>query len=102
LLSLLGTSDFVNSHGTGGILAACHAAVAPCTVSASVAVGRTVIARTGHEVVGAGDLGYVIFSLTSAGRSLLARASGNQLGAQVQLTNGSQTATGQLALIGFS
>jgi hypothetical protein len=101
-LSLVGTSDFVNSHGTGGILAACHATIAPCAVNAVISVGRTVIARTGPEVVGAGDLGYVIFSLSSAGRSLLAHAVGNQLAAQVQLTSGGQTATGQLALIGFS
>jgi hypothetical protein len=102
LLSLQGTSDFVNSHGIGGILAACHSSLAPCSVRASISVGRTVIATTGPERLGAGDLGYVIFSLTATGRSMLAHASGNQLGAEVTLTDGSQTAGGQLALVGFS
>jgi hypothetical protein len=102
LLSLVGTTDFVNSNGTGGILAACHASVAPCAVRATISVGRTVIARTGREWVGAGDLGYVIFSLTSAGRSMLAHAGGNQLGAQVSLSTGNQTARGQVALVRFS
>ncbi len=101
-LSLVGGSDFVNSHGTGGLLAACHAAVAPCSVKATVTVGRTVIATTGSERLGAGELGYVIFSLTAAGRSMLAHAAGNQLGVQVSLTGGGQTASGQLALAGFS
>jgi len=101
-VQLVGATDFVNSRGTGGILAGCQAAVSPCPVTATVSVGRTVIARTGEEYVGAGDLGYVIFSLTGAGRSMLAHASGNQLGAQVTLTSGTSTATGQIALVGFS
>jgi hypothetical protein len=101
-LSLTGTTDFVNTHGIGGILAACHQPVSPCSVRANLSVGSTVIARTGAENIGAGDLSYVIFSLTSAGRSLLAHASGNQLGVQASLTSGAQTATAHLALIGFS
>jgi hypothetical protein len=101
-LALTGTSDFVNSHGIGGVLTACRAAVSPCAVRATLSVGKTVIARTGNEIVGAGDLGYVIFSLTGTGRSLLAHASGNQLGVQASLTAGRQTATGHLALVGFS
>lgn len=101
-LALTGTSDFVNSHGIGGILTACRSAIRPCSVRATLSVGGTVIARTGNESVGAGDLGYVIFSLTPSGRSLLAHAAGNQLGATVQLSNGRESATGQLALIGFS
>jgi hypothetical protein len=101
-LAMTGTSDFVNSHGIGGILTACRSAVSPCAVRATLSAGSTVIARTGNEIVGAGDLGYVIFSLTGAGRSLLAHAPGNQLGVQATLSVGGQTATGHLALIGFS
>jgi hypothetical protein len=101
-LSLVGSTDFVNSSGVGGILADCHAAVVPCPVNATISAGSTVIARTGREFIGAGDLGYVFFSLTSAGRSLLAHASGNQLGVSVKLTSGSQAAEGQLALVRFS
>jgi hypothetical protein len=101
-LALVGTSDFVNSNGVGGILTACRSAVVPCAVNATVSVGSTVIARTGREFIGAGDLGYVFFSLSAAGRSLLAHAGGNQLGVQVKLTGGSQSASGQLALIRFT
>ncbi|HLY49325.1 MAG TPA: arylsulfotransferase family protein [Solirubrobacteraceae bacterium] len=101
-LSLVGSTDFVNSHGVGGILAACHSPVVPCAVNLTVSAGSTVIGRTGREFIGAGDLGYVIFSLTSTGRSMLSHASGNQLGVQVKLTSGSQSASGQLALVGFS
>jgi hypothetical protein len=101
-LALVGTTDFVNSRGVGGILAACHSPVVPCAVNLTVSSGTTVIARTGREFIGAGDLGYVIFSLTSAGRSMLAHAAGNQLGVQVKLTSGNQSATGRLALVGFS
>jgi hypothetical protein len=101
-LSLTGTSDFVNSHGIGGLLTACRSAVSPCSVRATLSVGSTVIAHTGNEAVGAGDLGYVLFSLTATGRSLLAHAAGNQLGVTATLTSGKQTATGHLALIGFS
>jgi Arylsulfotransferase (ASST) len=102
LVGLMGTTDFVNSNGVGGLLTGCRAAVAPCPVSATISIGRTVIARTGREAVGAGDLGYVFFSLTSAGRSMLDHAGGNQLGAQVNLTSGSQTASGRIALVRFS
>ena len=101
-LELVGATDFVNSSGgVGGILTACHTAVIPCHVSATVSAGGTVIARTGREWVGAGDLGYVIFSLTSSGRSMLTHARGNQLAAQVKLSSGSSSATGQIALVGF-
>jgi hypothetical protein len=98
----VGATDFVNSAGTGGILVRCRAAVSPCQVTSTVSVGRSVIARTGQEYVSAGDLGYVIFSLTASGRSMLAHAPGNQLGAQVSITDGGVTATGQIALVSFS
>ena len=35
------------------------------------------------------------------GRSLLAHAHGNQLGASVKLTDGGSTATGEIALVHF-
>ena len=42
--------------------------------------GRTVIATTGKESIGAGDGTLLYFTLTSAGRSLLSHASGHRLG----------------------
>jgi hypothetical protein len=100
-LQTIGATDFVSSGGTGGILAACYATT-PCLVKASVAVGNTVIATTGRELLGENQAGYVIFSLTAAGRSMLAHASGNQLGAQVTLTSGRAKATASIALVRFS
>ncbi len=100
-LRIVGTTDFVSSAGVGGILAGCFA-VTPCFARTTLSVGRTVIARTGPEFLGGDELGYLIFSLTARGRTLLAHAGGNQLGARVSMTNGAPTATGQIALVGFS
>jgi hypothetical protein len=64
-------------------------------------VGKTTIARTGPEFVGAKQLGYLSFSLTPAGRAMLARAPGNQLGARITVTNGHDSASGAIALVRF-
>ena len=42
-----------------------------------------------------------MFTLTPAGRAMLAHASGNQLGAHITLTNGSATASADVALAAF-
>jgi hypothetical protein len=84
-LRIVGATEFVSSGGTGGVLAACGSTTT-CSVSTVVSVGRTVIARTGRELIGADELGYLIFSLTARGRTLLAHARGNQLGARVTIT----------------
>ena len=98
---VVGMTDFVYSHGAGGILAGC-ATAAPCPISATLSVGRTQIAQTGPELVGGGELGYLFFSLTSKGRALLAAASGNQLGATVTLSSGNAVALAHIALVQFS
>jgi hypothetical protein len=99
-LQLVGLTDFVSSNGVGGILAECLAST-PCHTKTSIAVGKTVIATTGSELLGARQVGYLIFSLTSAGKSMLAHARGNQLGATVTISDGSATAQGNVVLIGF-
>ena len=99
-LSFVGLSDFVSPKGVGGILAGCNS-TSPCFVSARLTVGSTTIATTGREFIGPGELGYVMFSLSSAGRSLLAHASGNQLGTTVTLAGNGARATAQLALVQF-
>ena len=66
-----------------------------------MSVGNTVIASTGSELLGARDVGYLIFSLTSAGRSMLEHAHGNQLGAAVTITDGGATAHGNVSLVRF-
>jgi hypothetical protein len=99
-LQFVGLTDFVSSGGVGGILAGCYGDN-PCHVSTKVSVGSTVIATTGTELLGARSVGYLIFSLTAAGRSMLAHARGNQLGAQVTITDAGATAKGQVALVRF-
>ena len=99
-LRLIGLTDFVSSGGVGGILAECLDS-APCHARTSIAVGSTVVASTGPELLGARGVGYLIFTLNSAGRSMLAHARGNQLGAAVTVSDGGATARGQVALVGF-
>ena len=99
-LRIVGLTDFVSAGGVGGILAQCPTTT-PCHVSTTVSVGSTTIAKTGSELLGGREVGYLIFSLTSAGRSMLAHAHGNQLGAAVTISDGGATAHGSVALVGF-
>jgi Arylsulfotransferase (ASST) len=99
-LRILGLTDFVSSGGVGGLLAECLGTT-PCHVRTSLSVGGTTIGSTGTELIGARGVGYLIFSLNSSGRSLLAHAHGNQLGAAVTISDGGATAHGSVALVGF-
>jgi hypothetical protein len=99
-LRILGLTDFVSPGGVGGILAECLSSN-PCHTRTSLSVGNTVIASAGSELLGSRSVGYLIFSLNSAGRSLIGRARGNQLGAAVTITDGGATAHGQVALVRF-
>jgi hypothetical protein len=99
-VQVIGLTDFVFGGRTGGLLVACSADV-PCAARTTLSVGRTTIARTGPEFVGAKQVGYLSFSLTPAGRAMLARASGNQLGVKVAVTNGRDTASGVIALVRY-
>ena len=94
------TVGFVSSAGDGQLLAACYGP-APCHPRATISTGGTVIATTKPEHVGAEELANVYFQLTSAGQTMLSHARGNQLAAQVKLTNGQNTATGQIALVRY-
>jgi hypothetical protein len=100
-LRIAGVTDFVSARGVGGILAGCNSTTS-CVATAVVSVGRTVVARTGREFIGADELGYLIFSLTPRGRTLLAHARSNQLGARVTITAGTAKATANIALVRFS
>jgi hypothetical protein len=101
MLKIIGVTHFVSSGRVGGILAGC-ANGAPCHVTATVSAGSTVIGRTGSEFLGANELGYLYFTLTSAGHAMLAHAPGNQLGARLTLTAGSATASADVALVSFT
>jgi Arylsulfotransferase (ASST) len=99
-IAIFGETDFVSSSGSGGILAECLSDD-PCHVRATIGVGKTTIAHTGSEFVGSKELGYVNFQLTSQGKSMIAHASGHQLGAHVTITGGGGTASAEVALIPF-
>jgi hypothetical protein len=98
---LVNAFDYVSPRGVGGILATCQNTPL-CQIATTLKVGNLVIARTGPEYLGANELGYLIFSLTSRGRALLQSARGNQLGAQLTLTNAGASATTRIVLVGFS
>jgi hypothetical protein len=100
-LQILGGTHFVNAHGVGGLLVACHAAT-PCRTTTTVSAAGATIARTGREYVDAQGLRYVIFNLNSRGRSLLAHAPGNQLRATVTVNGPDGTATATVALVRFT
>lgn len=100
-LRFMGLTDFVYAGRTGGILAACLTTT-PCHVSTTVSVGRTVIAHTGPELLGSRETGYLMFTLRSQGRQLLAAARGNQLPVTVTISGDGQTARAQIALVPFS
>ena len=89
-----------SSSGTGQLLAACYATV-PCHVTATVSAGGKRVAHTAAEHLGVNELGVLYFKLSAAGRSMLRHASGNELPAQITLSNGGDTATGQLALVDY-
>jgi len=100
-LHILALTDFVSKAGVGGILAACTANTA-CLVKTTISLGANLIARTETEVLGAGEAGYLTFSLTPTGRRMLAGAPGNQLSVHVTLAGAGPSASGQLALVRFT
>jgi hypothetical protein len=84
-LKLIGTTEFVSHGWVGGILAECIGAT-PCQATTTLMAGRTTIARTRPQTLGAGELGYLSFSLTSAGHRLLTKTKTNQLGVTAAIT----------------
>ncbi len=97
---VVGLTDYVSHGWVGGILTACAADV-PCHVVVTLNSGRTVLARTGSEYLGAHELGYLVFTLTAAGHAALTHATGNQLGVQVSAVNGSDRASARVVLVAF-
>jgi Arylsulfotransferase (ASST) len=99
-VSVFGHSAFV-AGGGGGLNVGCFSS-SPCHIAATISAGRTVIARTGSESVGANGGGTLFFSLNGAGRSMLARARGHQLGVSVSIRNSDGASSGaNLNLISY-
>ncbi|MGH2891095.1 MAG: DUF1906 domain-containing protein, partial [Solirubrobacteraceae bacterium] len=103
-LHFIGLTDFVSHGWVGGILARCTAG-APCQVTTRLSYGHRTIARQRTGSLGAGELGYLFFSLTRGGHRLLSRAPGNQLPVRATLTTttpaGTASATARIVLIAF-
>jgi Domain of unknown function (DUF1906) len=95
-IKLVGGMEFVSHRGSGGVLAAC-VATAPCKASTTVSARGKVVGRSGTQTLGAGMVGYMHFSLTPQGRTLLARTKSNQLGVRVQISSQGGTADGASA-----
>jgi hypothetical protein len=84
-LKLIGTTEFVSHGWVGGVLAECIGTT-PCHATTTLMAGRTTVARTKAETLGAGELGYLSFPLTTAGHKLLAHTKTNQLGVTATIT----------------
>ena len=97
----LSTNVFVSTSGRAGILAACYGS-SPCHPQATLTANGTIIGTSQAEHLGTEELGDVYVQLNPAGKLMLEHAAGNQLGAELKLTSGADTATGQVDLIGYS
>jgi hypothetical protein len=85
-IRLVGGMEFVSHGWSGGVLAAC-VSTTPCRASTTIAARGKVIARTNPQLLGAGMVGYLHFSLTRQGHVLLANTTSNQLSVRVQVSS---------------
>ncbi len=85
-IRLVGGMEFVSHGWSGGVLAAC-VSTAPCRASTTIVTHGKVIARTNPQLLGAGMVGYLHFTLTGPGHQLLAHTASNQLSVEVQVSN---------------
>jgi hypothetical protein len=100
-LVIYGRSVFVPATGLAGVPVGCFVS-SPCHVQLTVTRGRTVLAQTNPERVGAERSGIVYFAMTGAGRAALAAAQG-RLPVTLSLRDGTQARTGgELTLVSFA
>jgi hypothetical protein len=97
---IVAATDFAYRGSVGGILAACSGP-SPCLVTTTITAGRTTIAAAGPQFLGTDELGYLTFRLSAQGRAMLLHAHGDQLGAKVTLSNGTDLASGRIALVSY-
>ena len=85
-IRLVGGMEFVSHGWSGGVLAACVSTTA-CRASTTIVAHGEVIAQTNPQLLGAGMVGYLHFSLTRQGHQLLANTTSNQLSVRVQVSS---------------
>jgi hypothetical protein len=100
MIRIVGLTSFVSIGGVGGVLTACVSPT-PCSVSARLSLGRTVLAQTGNELIGSGEAAYVTFKLSARAQNLLRRTTGNQLGASAELTAAGASSNASIVLTRF-
>ncbi len=99
-VAIYGHSAFVSSPGIGGVPVGCLSAAA-CQIAGTVTAGRTTIAATGPEWIPAGG-GVLYFSLSTAGRRLLARSSTHRMPVLIAAHSaGGPTVTSTVNLVPF-
>jgi hypothetical protein len=101
-IQIVGSTQFVSSKGVAAVLAACYAGGRPCRFQGRIRSSGRTIGKLHSGRLGIDELGFVFIKLNRAGKSMLAHASGNQLAAKIELTAGSHTASGQVALARYS
>lgn len=99
-LRILAATALVSNGWVGEIPVAC-ASSSPCRVSLRVTTrSGSLIARGRTPTLGAGEIAQLHFGMTPEGHRLLARSSGNQLGARVTLDDGPASSSGAAAVAG--
>jgi hypothetical protein len=99
-LRILSATAYAYRDSVGGLLVDCIS-TAPCRTTLKLWHGHTTLATTGAQSLGAGEVGYLTFKLTSAGRSMLLSSQGNQIGAHVFIGDGAATASGVIGIVGY-
>ncbi len=99
-LQFIGLTEFVSHGWVGGVLASCNANVA-CDTTTTLVAGHRTIARSAPQMLGAGEVGYLFFTLTRYGHGLLMHAPGNQLGTYATLNAGGAFARAHVVLVAF-
>jgi hypothetical protein len=85
-IRLVGGMEFVSHGWSGGVLAAC-VSTAPCLAATTIIAHGKVIARSNPQMLGAGMVGYLHFTLTGPGHLLLTQTTSNQLPVRVQISS---------------
>jgi hypothetical protein len=99
-LPLIGSTVFSFRGHSAALFVGCIALL-PCSVTATIRSGQTLVAQSSPQTFGVDAFGFLGFNLTPQGRALLLSSKTNQLGASLQLTDGTATTTGRIVLVSY-